>query len=425
MKIQFVQRYWALICTLLFLSIFWTIRNVPANHMLDIHTDRSGGDYGATVYRAYSKAMAQVKRPDESVAYYFLFHGHNPSIYQAFTILTMKMGATDYIASQFISALFSLIGAAFFYFWVRLLFQSAAMANIAVLLLAFMPFLPYYGSVIHHHPYSFFGFNMAILGATLFVNSKNKKWIIMAVAGYMIACLNYWMFYMSTFLILAGIHWYKTGFRKSIPYVFTYGASAVLAVFIVISLMALESGGYKNAFTKLVNKGAYRTLEISSKEKQGTKNAFLNFDFKKRYPQILNERVSTFWYLPLDFYLALFLLSVFITPREERRKYFLFLFIIPAGLSWFAVMLNHTAVHPFSAIYGFFCWILIAANFYYESFRSIKRQVTRWKDKISTGNDKARLIVFSLLNAGVVVIFLNGINYSILSNLQLYFSNLT
>ena len=419
--VQGNSNYRVLTFSLLFFSFFWTLRNLEANRNLDINQEKLGGDYGKTVIAAFDKAKFKAQNHQSHPASYFVFHAHNPGIFHAITVFTIKAGAKSPVVGMILSAIFSLIGVVLFYFWIYRLFESRSLANLSVLILATTPFLPYYGSVIHQDPYTFLGFNMAAFGAVMFLETRKSGWLFMAMLGYVLVCFNYWMFHVSTGIFLAGIHFYKDGFRQSIRYIFLYGLVAVVSLIIHIYLMSLMHGGLDKALEAFKSIASYRTLELGG---NSLSKSFLHHLSLGIYTLRMNELVSNFWYFSMDMYFILLTIAYFLTNPESRNKYKTFLFIVPAGVSWFLIMVNHSMIHPFAGTFSFFCWILILANFFLESYSYLSEKLKLWKSGEMNSQTRVKTFILTGVILFIGIVYLNGIYSRLLVNIGIYVKNI-
>jgi hypothetical protein len=69
--------------------------------------------------------------------------------------------------------------------------------------------------------------------------------------------------------------------------------------------------------------------------------------------------------------------------RDGWKRY---LWLIPAllgGLIWNLVMLQHTAIHKFAAMFGYFAWMLVVASFFLEVYRAFQRAFSPARAKVA------------------------------------------
>jgi hypothetical protein len=63
--------------------------------------------------------------------------------------------------------------------------------------------------------------------------------------------------------------------------------------------------------------------------------------------------------------------SVLLAWRAWWRRLCFLLGVVFAGVSWHLVMIQHTVIHKFAGMYGWFMWVLIVALFVNELARAI------------------------------------------------------
>ena len=81
----------------------------------------------------------------------------------------------------------------------------------------------------------------------------------------------------------------------------------------------------------------------------------------------ISSRVERYFYIPGIVFLFLFiLLFKKIRPQNSALNYKFFYFLIPAGLSWYLLMFQHTSVHVVAGRYSYFLWMIFFGYFFYE-----------------------------------------------------------
>jgi hypothetical protein len=61
--------------------------------------------------------------------------------------------------------------------------------------------------------------------------------------------------------------------------------------------------------------------------------------------------------------------------RDAWNRLGFMLLVLLAAASWFIVMIQHTVIHAFAGMYGWFGWVLIVAVFVRELQRVVKPQL--------------------------------------------------
>ena len=154
-------------------------------------------------------ANARAKGSAESfLPVYDVLH---PGFFLLVAEMYTRAGATTPFPLEVTSMALFNIGAICFFFWVFLLFDDLIVAGFATAFLALSQFFLFFPGVTHTFPYEFVFFNMTMLFYLLFPRDGRKTYLVAALAAMFMTCMNYWFYYMSSWIIMVGLWWQYRG----------------------------------------------------------------------------------------------------------------------------------------------------------------------------------------------------------------------
>jgi hypothetical protein len=383
-----------LIVALLAFNAFAFLRVFPANSASKDNHAHLEGDYDRTVYRIMDIANFRAEKPFFEVKDHLLFHGRNPALFLFIAELASRAGVKDPLPLQLVAIAMFNIGLVLFFLWVRSLSRSDLVAGSATLFLATTRYLLLHSSTIHAYPYDFLFFNLTIFLFVRYLDSApsfKKRYLVGTWFGYLIVCSNYWMFYVSTFVMLLALIrvWDIKPPRGTL---WRLGLAPASAIAITGLSILYKFGDPSIAYTRVAEIFVARTVD--ARIDGGAWYPKIRFMTKatwEQYHAVLNDRVDGMFYLGWEF-LALAAVCLLVLGVRDRVR--ILLWAILAGLSWNLLMFQHTAVHEFSGMYGFFAWALIAGYFVLAAQR------------IAQSGSQASRIGLALVVVGVCTIWL-------------------
>ncbi len=244
------------------------------------------------------------------------------------------------------------IGAVCFFWWVFLLFENFFAAVAATAFLVLSRFFLFFPGVTHTFPYEFVFFNVTLLFFLLFLRGNDKRFLIAALVAMFMTCMNYWFYYLSSWIIMTGLWWQYRG-RPRLRDVALLSAPPVLAATLTAAL-TMVLFGVKAGFFRLLDVFVARTMDIRLPQGQWwpDKKFMTALDWVM-YPATLATRLATafsinFALLSLAVMCTLLLLSFY-----DRRSFTSALILLLGGFAWYFVMVQHTHIHVFAGQYSF------------------------------------------------------------------------
>lgn len=153
----------------------------------------------------------------------------------------------------------------------------------------------------------------------------------------------------------------------------------VFTVVLLLLQVANYHGGINKGLDKVKEAAEARMLDNVRKDKPAFQKKMSAKDWL-RYPLTISSRVERYFYLPGIVFLIIFLLLVLRLKHEDSSlNYRFFYFLIPAGLSWYLLMFQHTSVHVVAGRYSYFLWMIMLGYLFYELNRKIENNdFKRW-----------------------------------------------
>jgi hypothetical protein len=198
-----------------------------------------------------------------------------------------------------------------------------------------------------------------------------KRWLVFACLSYFMVCQNYWMYYVSTYLLLLGLAYQKR--RLNLRKIAVLSVPPVVAFVLVVGQVMHARGGFHEGYYYLAKLGAVRTVDARLPGKRlFKKDSYVKESDVRSYPQIVARRISTNMGVDFSVLAAMLAASVALSGGAASRRYRWLLFGVPAGMSWNLFMIQHTIVHAFSGMFGYFLWMLGVGAFFEEIYRKLK-----------------------------------------------------
>jgi hypothetical protein len=334
-------------------------------------------DYDSHVVNVYNRATERAKGGRDS--FFPIYDGQDPGLFMVVAELYARAGATTPFPLQITSIVLFNLAVILFFSWVYLLFNDLMAATFATVFLVLSRFFLFFPGVTHTFPYEFFFFNTTMLLFVLFLKNNRTSYLLWALAAMFVTCMNYWFYYMSSWIIMVGLWWQYRG-RPRIRDVAMISAPPIAAASLTVALVMAMSGGLSKGFDRLADLFVARTFD--ARIPGGTWYPDQRFMFASdwaNYPQTVITRLQ--WAYSFDFYWfaaaagCTFLLLWF----RNRKSFVSALILLLGGFSWYYVMFQHTHIHHFVGQYSFMAICPIFGLFVSETISLIWTTLCRIK----------------------------------------------
>lgn len=360
---------------LIFTCVFYFVFGVLMIHPINLGSPELGestyGKLDRHILRVWRMARRDANQPFSEVKDHALYHKRSPGLFKFIAEITARMGATTPIPLQIALIFLVILGIIAQYTWLKEYFKNDIFPVVSVLFVLGSHWLTYFGITIHQHPYNFAFFNFCMLFIVRYIHTKNPKYFILTWLCYLFLCQSYYMFWISTFIMMVGIQYFAGTKIVSVKN-FVLGLAPVITVISLILQLSHAHGSFENAVDTLKYAAKARIADEVHAGK-GFQKKMNKKDWVK-YPLTVSSRIERYFFIPG----IVFLLLGFILHRLRRRNqsqlnYKFFYFLVPAGLSWYFFMFQHTAVHQVAGRYSFFLWMIFFGYFFTEIHTYIQR----------------------------------------------------
>ena len=360
-----------LIFTCLFYAIFASTMIHPVNQFVKKHGTSTYGKQGRHILRVWRMATLNAVKPFAEVKDHALFHGRNPGLFKFIAELASRAGAKSPVPLQVFLIFLVILGIISQWLWLREFFNNYAFPIAGCLLILGTHFLTFFGHTIHQHPYNYAFFNFCMLFMVRFIKTNKSKYFLYAWLSYFCLCQNYYMFWVSTFIMMTGLL-YISGRKLINKYNIILGIAPVITVGMLLIQVAHMHGNLKDGLAKVEEAAKARMVDSVKGERPHFKKKMNQADWFK-YPMTVSSRIERYFYIPgIVFAFLFFWLFKLRKKNKSTLDYRLLYFAIPAGLSWYFIMFQHTAVHIVSGRYSYFLWMLFFGYFIYELGKYLK-----------------------------------------------------
>jgi hypothetical protein len=359
-----------LVFVMVFFAIYSYLTIQPVNMGEPQNATSLHGKLDRHVLRVIRFAKPIAEKPFNESKNHLLYHDRNPGMFKFIAEIGYRLNWDMPYDLQVLMIFLGIIGIYFQFYWVKLYFDNPIITGVSLLFLITTPFQTNFGITTHQQPYDFFFFNLCLFSFVRYLKFHDKKSWWIAIFSYFLLCQNYYMFYVSTFLIILGMSYIaKKELKKNF---IAFALVPVLSIFLLSVQVINQFGGAEVAYQKMKSILMHRLIDekrdevVQDAPKKMHKKDWIG------YPLTVSKRVERYYFLPLPF----FLLMLFFIRRWSLKRgvwsqqYQILKFLIPAGLSWYLIMFQHTSVHVDSGRYSYFLWMLILAFFIYELVQS-------------------------------------------------------
>lgn len=358
---------------LIFTCVFFTLFSLslihPANQTYEKYQTSTYGKQYRHVERVWKMAMSDAKKPFSEVKDHWLFHKINPGGFKFIAEMFARAGFSSPIPLQIVLVLLVNLGIIAQFKWLSAFFKNNIFPVIGCLIILGTHFLTFFGSTIHQHAYNFSFFNFCMFFILKYAQTKNLKYYALTWFCYLFLCQNYYMFWVSTFIMMVGIQYFH-GVKIISLQNFVLGLAPVLTIAFLIWNISLVHGGFDKAMTRFNKVAKARAAGVVAKGMN--KKPMVAKDYVK-YPLTVSSRIERYFYIPgIVFLFLAWILRRLKIANNSTLNYRFFYFVVPAGLSWYMLMWQHTDVHQVAGRYSYFLWMIFFGYFFTEMFEWIK-----------------------------------------------------
>ncbi|MFI5308729.1 MAG: hypothetical protein ACHQ53_15335 [Polyangiales bacterium] len=362
-----------------FLALFFVLYNAfalarvsPLNWTLSENKSHLLGDVDYNVGRVFAQTRERAAQPFFAVRNHGLYYDRNPALFMLVSELFIRAGAQSPQPVMALMLLLWNVGLWLCFFWQRELFDSELFAGVGLTFLLTTPFLLFNSTSIQADPYGFCFMQLAFFCFARYLkHGLPRAWLICTCASYFMVCQGYWMYYAGTFLMLQAMQLQQG--RFSLRLAALLALPPVLAFVTTFLQVVYALGGVHAAIFRLTDILAARTGDWRVRGSQWNPHwHYLHAGIAARYPGILGVRISDIFGYPVVMYALMIAGTLALAGREGWARYRWLPLAILGGVSWNLVMVQHTVIHKFAAMYGYFAWMLIVASFFFEIHRAFR-----------------------------------------------------
>ncbi len=352
-----------LIITCLFYTLFAMTLIQPENLGDKITKKNYFGKHQRHILRVWRMGVADAKRPFFEVKDRFLFHKRNPGFFKAMAELTARSGATSPRPLQVLLILLTNIGIIAMYKWLKLLFKSEIFPLVGLGLVLGTSVVTYFTVTIHQHPYNFALFNICVYFIVRFTEKGKWGWFAAAWVSYFLLCQNYYMFWVSTFIMMVGVMKHR-GYRIISLRNFILGLAPVITVILVVIQVSHVYGGLDKGINEVAVSAKARAAGAVEGHSIKGKMDLNNW---VHYPWRISRRIETYYVIPGFAFIFLAMLLWWLKRKNNSAlDYRVFYYAFPAGMSWYVLMPQHSDIHVVVGRYSFFLWVIFFGFFFSE-----------------------------------------------------------
>lgn len=309
-------------------------------------------DYESHLVNIHQRALTRIQ-PGAVDAYLPIYDVQNPGFFLLVAELFARVGATTPLPLEILSIALFNIGALCFFFWVYLLFSDLIVAAFATAFLALSQFFLFFPGVTHTMPFEFVFFNATLLLFMLYLKRNKPSYLAAALAAMFLTCMNYWFYYLSSWIIMIGLWWQYRG-RPRIRDVIMISAPPVAAATVtVITAMSLM-GGIQSGGLRLLDILVARTFD--ARVPGGSwypDQRFMSTTDWFNYPSLVEYRLEWAYNFHLQWFVLAAGCAFLVLWFQKKSSVISSLILLAGGFSWYYVMFQHTHIHHFTGQYSF------------------------------------------------------------------------
>ena len=356
--------------------------------------------YDAHLLNIHQRAMTRANgSPDSFLPIYDV---QNPGFFLLVAELYVRAGATTPLALEITSMALFNIAAVCFFFWVYFLFSDLTVAVVGTVALTLSKFFLFYPGTTHTFPYEFLFFNLTMLFFVLFLRSDRRVYLVAALVAMFMTCMNYWFYYMSSWIIVVGLWWQYKG-RPGLKELALLSTPAIAAAAFTTAMVMALFGGVSKGFHRLADIFVARTFDarIAGANWYPDKKFMGPLDWIA-YPRTVVERLEWAFSLEFFWFALAAVYTLFFLSLHNRKSFVSALILLLGGFSWYYAMFQHTHIHYFVGQYSFMAicplFGLIVSEAFFLARRSLHQatEVKRGKSLIADFTAAAVLLVLVL-----------------------------
>jgi len=325
-----------------------------------------------------------------------IYDVQDPGFFLLVAELFARAGSTTPLPLEILSIALFNIGAICFFFWVYLLFSDPAVAASATAFLALSKFFLFFPGVTHTMPFEFVFFNATILLFVLFLRSNKNAYLIGALAAMFMTCMNYWFYYLSSWIIMIGLWWQYRGPPK-IKEVALISTPPIAAVALTtVMIMSLFGGVWRGAM-RLADVLVARTVDarLPGGSWFPDQKFMTTLDWVM-YPATVATRLEWSYSIQFFSFSIASIFTLFFLSIHNRQALVSALILLAGGLAWYCVMVQHTYIHRFAGEYCFMAVCPIFGLTVAETARSVRKVVMDF-GRVSGAGLRKRLALVTVL----------------------------
>lgn len=360
---KYIKPKHLLVFTCIFYVLFSLTLIHPVNRTHEQYSTSTYGKYHVHIEEVWNIAYADAQKPFDEVKDHYLFFKRNPGLFKFIVELSIRAGAESPAPLQFLLIILVTLGIIAQFYWLKIFFKNPIFPVMGCLLILGTHFLTLFGSTIHQHPYNYSYFNFCLFFLVMHHETKQKRYFVLTFLSYFLMCQSYYMFWVSTYLMMVGINWhYKEkiiGLKNII-----LALAPIMTVFIVLINMIYVYGTLEEGWPvlrKIIKARILGVVEDGSPQKPMFLKDYLH------YPLTVSSRIERYFYIPGIIFL--FLTYPLLKMRKinnSKLDYSVFYYAVLAGLSWYILVWEHTDVHQVVGRYSFFLWMIFLGFFCHE-----------------------------------------------------------
>jgi hypothetical protein len=342
-------------------------------------------NYSAHLLNIHQRAITRAAGSADSLLP--IYDVQNPGFFMLVAELYVRAGATTPLALEITSMVLFNLAAVCFFFWVYLMYGDLAVAVVGTIVLTLSKFFLFFPGTTHTFPFEFFFFNLTMLLYVLFLRSERKAYLCGALLAMFMTCMNYWFYYMSSWIIMVGLWWQYRG-RPGLKELALLSAPPLAAAALTACMVMALFGGVAKGFLRLADIFVARTFDARiAGASWYPDRRFMGLNEWIAYPSTVADRIE--WSFSLEFFwfamaatCALFFLSL-----HNRKSFVTTLILIAGGSSWYYTMFQHTHIHPFTGQYSFMAICPLVGLIVSETLFLVRRALKRMAEAKSLASD--------------------------------------
>lgn len=308
--------------------------------------------YNAHLANIQQRAIARVYQGGRS-AYLPVYDAQNPGMFMLVAELFVRAGATTPIPLEILSIVLFNIGAVCFFLWVYFLFNDLIAAAFATAFLALSQFFLFFPGVTHTMPYEFVFFNLSLLLFMLYMRNSKPGYLVGALVAMFFTAMNYWFYYMSSWIVMMGLWWQYRG-RPRLRDVVVISAPLVAAATLTAAIIMILVGSFDGGILRMLDLFVARTIDARMPNSHWYPGyTFMHAADWSRYPEIVSTRIEWAYNIDLQSFSIAAACALTLLLIRKRSSALSAMILLLGSLSWYYVMFQHTFVHSFAGIYCF------------------------------------------------------------------------